>query len=150
MIKPDGQLISAKQSERTPLKVLHVEVTSVQQGTLKSGVQWVAAPSSFSILKENKIKHVLSVPSTGGRRDNILFGSQENKIIAVSSVVAPAQFARRQDVGRGSTVVAAVTLKSIVLTPPLNKSKDGVLLFGRWQSLWGTEKQQINTGYKIP
>lgn len=71
------------------------------------------------------------MPSTGSRREYIfLFGSQENKIVAVSPVVAPAQFPRRQDVGCRSTVVAAVTLKSIVLTPPLNEGKDGVLLFG--------------------
>lgn len=53
---------------------------------------------------------------------------QEDKLITVSSVVTPAQFARGQNVGRGSTVIAAVTLKSIILTLALYKGEDGVLL----------------------
>lgn len=57
---------------------------------------------------------------------------QEDKLITVSSVVTPAQFARGQNVGCRSTVIAAVTLKSIILTLALYEGKDGVFLL-RWR-----------------
>lgn len=53
---------------------------------------------------------------------------QEDELVTVSSVVAPAQPARGQDVGCGSSVIAAVTLESVILTPTLHEGEDGVLL----------------------
>lgn len=67
------------------------------------------------------------------------FCLQEDKLITVSSVVTPAQFAQGQNVGCRSTVIAAVTFKSIILTLTLHEGEDGVLLL-RWrQSLRGQQ-----------
>lgn len=83
-------------------------------------------------LKGNEVS---SLPPTGENWDSIQL--QEDELIAASSVVSLAQFARRQNVGCRSTVITAVTLESIVLTVALYKGKDGVLLL-RWrQSLGG-------------
>lgn len=95
-----------------------------------------ATPDASSSLSKGNTKVYVCPESISSRR------SQEHKLIAVSSVAIPAQFSWRQDVSCRTTVVAAVTLKSIVLTPPFYECKDGVLLLWRWQSLgkWSGKK----------
>lgn len=56
---------------------------------------------------------------------------QEDKLVTVPPVVAPAQFARGQDVGGGPSVIAAVALQAVVLALALHEGEDGVLLLGR-------------------
>lgn len=68
---------------------------------------------------------------------------QEDKLVTVSSVVTPAQYARGKNVGCGSTVITAVTLKSVILTLALYEGKDGVLLLRWWQSLRGQQNLVI-------
>ena len=74
---------------------------------------------------------------------------EEDKLITVSSVVTPAQFARGQDEGCRSAVNAAVTLKSVVLTLALYEGEDGVLLLGWRQSLSGQQSSvKIDNSHK--
>lgn len=54
-------------------------------------------------------------------------GLQEDKLVAVSSVVVPPQLAGRQNVG-GGTTVTALTFKSVILTVTLYEGEERVPL----------------------
>lgn len=84
------------------------------------------------------------LPPTGESKESSQ-ALEEDKLITVSPVVNPAQFARRQDVGCRSTVITTVTFKSIVLTLALYEGKDGVLLLGGRQGLRG-KQSSVETG----
>lgn len=101
-----------------------------------------AAPSTESSLSLWEEMRCPLLPTTGECWESILLCVlQEDKLITVPSVVTPAQSAGGQDVGCGSTVIAAVTLKSIILTLALYEGKDGVLLRRWWQGLGGRQNQ---------
>lgn len=53
---------------------------------------------------------------------------QKHKLITIFSVFTPAPLGQRQGVSCRSTVIAAVTLQSKVLTPALYEGEDGILL----------------------
>lgn len=69
-------------------------------------------------------------------RADISCGLQEDKLVTVSSVVAPPQFARWQNVGGGSSV-AALTFKSVILAATLYEGEQRVPLLWWQQGLRG-------------
>lgn len=60
-------------------------------------------------------------------RADISCSLQEDKLVTVSSVVAPPQFAQWQNVGAGSGV-AALTFKSVILAATLDEGEQRVPL----------------------
>lgn len=85
------------------------------------------AAVSTSAQKSHLKRKVASISAPLLVRADISCGLQEDKLVTVSSVVAPPQFARWQNVGGGSSV-AALTLKSVILAATLYEGEQRVPL----------------------